>query len=217
MLGLAASHLGLCSDGDYSTQALSHRVTAISSLNKSLGRPCSSKAEGDARFAAMMALTFQASYMADGVIDFLCMSRGCHIVAMTAMPKFDDSLFRSFSHDGHINTVKAMLETASNDPTHQQDMIDSFLDSLRAIMPLCGSTLELKFLTMTDAILRQARTAPVDGEQTSSQHLPCLHPKLARDPTMIVYTDRSPYSVCKHGLIIRITRGGEQRGLCCLH
>ena len=164
MLGLAASHLGLCSEGEYSTQALSHRVIAINSLNKSLSRPCSSKAEGDARFAALMALTFQASYMADGMVDFLCMSRGCHFVAMTAMLNFEESLFRSFSHDGHINTVKAMLETAGNDLSHQEDMIDSFLKSLRAIMPLCGSTLELKFLTMTDAILREARTAPVDGE-----------------------------------------------------
>ncbi len=130
MLGLAASHLDLCSEGSYSAQALTHRVTAINSLNKSLGRPCSSKAEGDARFAAMMTLTFQASYMADGMIDFLSMSRGCHIVAMTAMLSFEESLFRSFSRDGHISTVKTMPHGQSDLPLlTKEDAIGPFLSS----------------------------------------------------------------------------------------
>jgi hypothetical protein len=80
MLGLGASHLSLCG-GDagelYTRPALAHRVAAMKSLNEFLSRPRFSKADGDAAFAAAMSLTFQSSYMEDGLVDFLAMVRGC--------------------------------------------------------------------------------------------------------------------------------------------
>lgn len=58
MLGLGASHLSVVTETGYADQAISHRVAAIRGLNQALSRPCVSGAEGDARFAATMALTF---------------------------------------------------------------------------------------------------------------------------------------------------------------
>lgn len=77
MLGLGASHLGLLTPSDYNKVALKHRVTAIRELNSHLSKPNISKSGGEAAFAAMLVLTFQSSYMADGMVDFLTMVRGC--------------------------------------------------------------------------------------------------------------------------------------------
>lgn len=77
MLGLGASHLGLLTPVDYNKVALKHRVTAIRELNSHLSQPNLSKSGGEAAFAAVLVLTFQSSYMADGMVDFLTMVRGC--------------------------------------------------------------------------------------------------------------------------------------------
>lgn len=77
MLGLGASHLGLLTPTDYNKVALKHRVTAIRELNSHLSQPNISKSGGEAAFAAILVLTFQSSYMADGMVDFLTMVRGC--------------------------------------------------------------------------------------------------------------------------------------------
>lgn len=163
MLGLAASHLTLCGGADYSSEALDHRVTAIKLLNRSLSRPCPSRTEGDARYAAMMALTFQSSYMADGMLDFLSMTRGCHIVAVSGMPCFGDSLFAGFSGEGHLTAVRGLNHPGATHPLGD-GFLDGFSGSLRALAPLCHSTLEVNFLARIEKVLNTARTSSLDGE-----------------------------------------------------
>ncbi|KAK4643635.1 hypothetical protein QC761_406450 [Podospora bellae-mahoneyi] len=159
MLGLAASHLDL-HGGNCSSQALAHRVKAIQSLNNSLSKPCSSQAEGDARFAAMMALAFQASCMAEGMPEFLAMSRGCHIIANTAMGSMKNSLFREFTQEGYCDSVRRVIGIVPLDLSEDEEiLIGDFLKSLRALGPLCKSPLEVKFLASTEAIAKAARTS----------------------------------------------------------
>lgn len=163
MLGLAASHLGISGEADYSSEALSHRVTAIKLLNRSLNEPCTSQTEGDARYAAMMALTFQSSYMADGMLDFVSMTRGCHVVADSAMPSFSRSIFAGFSGHGHYLAVKSLNSERAADP-QDEAFADAFLVSLRSLAPLCNSTLEVSFLAQVEKILNISRVAPTEGE-----------------------------------------------------
>jgi hypothetical protein len=77
MLGLGASHLNLCGSEPCARPALMHRIAAMKSLNAFLSRGQFSKEDGDAAFAAAMSLTFQSTYMEDGLVDFLAMVRGC--------------------------------------------------------------------------------------------------------------------------------------------
>jgi hypothetical protein len=77
MLGLGASHLNLRIPKKFNTQALAHRSRAISSLNSVLSKQNITQAEGDAAFATVLALTFQSSYLPDGMVDFITMVRGC--------------------------------------------------------------------------------------------------------------------------------------------
>ncbi|KAK3349349.1 hypothetical protein B0T25DRAFT_569992 [Lasiosphaeria hispida] len=165
MLGLGASHLNLY-NGDCASQALSHRVKAIQSLNQALNEPCSSRAEGDARFAAIMALTFQSSCMPEGMNEFLTMIRGCHIIAETAMLSFEDSLFRSFTEQGYTDNLRRQYNMGSTKFTLEPEreiLFDEFIVSLRALAPRCSSPLELKFLAVTERSAKMAKTSPVEA------------------------------------------------------
>lgn len=159
MLGLAASNLDLYG-GNYSAQALGHRVKAIQLLNQDLSKPCTSSAEGDARFGAMMALAFQASCMPEGMTEFLSMTRGCHIVASNSMLIFEGSLFSGFTDEGYPDSIRRLIGTGPLilEP-EQEALIDEFLTSLRALGPLCKSPLEVQFLGATERIVKTARVS----------------------------------------------------------
>lgn len=89
MLGLGASHLAVLSGADYEQAALRHRVTAMTALNEHMKKPKYTRADADAAFAAMLNLTFQAAYMADGLTDFLTLVRGCEslIISIISVTK----------------------------------------------------------------------------------------------------------------------------------
>ncbi|KAL2204330.1 hypothetical protein CC79DRAFT_1372337 [Sarocladium strictum] len=160
VLALGASHLGLCNGTDYRSDALSHRVSAITSLNTALSTPCQTKEEGDARYATLMALTFQSSYMDDGMSEFLAMLRGCSVVANSSFFRFEDSAFRMFSTEGHVQCVHDInggFDTGLAD----QGAIDAGLASLRDIAPLSQSVLEVSLVGRLQRILQMSRTSCV--------------------------------------------------------
>lgn len=161
MLGLAASHLSLYGQ-DYTSQALSHRVQAIQALNKSLSKPCSSRAEGDARFGAIMALTFQASCMPEGMVEFLSMVRGCHIVAAHSMPSFEASAFESFTANGYTKSIRNLIAPGGFVEPADISLFDGFAMSLRALGPLCKSPLEIRFLASTQRIMNLTKVSVLD-------------------------------------------------------
>ncbi|KAK5652745.1 hypothetical protein OQA88_9598 [Cercophora sp. LCS_1] len=163
MLALAASHLNLYT-GDCEGQALAHRVKAINLLNQSLNTPCTSTAEGDARFGAIMALTFQASCMPEGMTEFLSMIRGCHIIACTGMLDFNASLFKEFTTEGYSQSIRRLIGSRGLvlEPD-QEALFDDFLVSLRRLAPLCSSPLEVKFLAATERITKMVKTSAPDA------------------------------------------------------
>lgn len=164
MLGLAASHLNLYG-GNCATQALAHRVKAIHLLNQALSRPCTSAAEGDARFAALFTLTFQCSCMPEGMTEFLSMVRGCHILAFTSLLSFEDSLFSQFTQEGYADSVRRLIGTAPISlDADSEVLIDEFTKSLRALAPLCTSPLEVRFLAATERVVKVARVSAAEGE-----------------------------------------------------
>lgn len=163
MLGLAASHLSLGTNADYTSQALTHRVYAIGSLNQALNTPCATKAEGDARFATTMALTFQASYMPEGMQEFLSMIRGCIVVSETAMPYFTESVFHIFSPERHEQSVYEL----NQEPSHHGQNAEIFKDAListRALGPLCRGVLEVRYLGIIERIIKATQRSDVDGK-----------------------------------------------------
>lgn len=91
MLGLGASHLGMLNNQGYMKEALDHRVKAIKCLNEFLNKGCKTQADADAAFGTVLSLTFQSSYMPDGLGDFLSMIRGCESRSTTSQSNTDNS------------------------------------------------------------------------------------------------------------------------------
>lgn len=165
MLGLAASHLSLCTDPGYASQALSHRVKAIRTLNAALSKPRWSEADGDARFAAFMVLTFQSSYMPEGMLDFVAMLRGCHVVASSGMmPRLRDSAFGAFSVDAHQDAIRALRAVSPAGDVLDEAFVEGFSASASRLGPLCAGAPELVFLAALEGIVRRPGISSVDGQ-----------------------------------------------------
>ncbi|CEL04106.1 hypothetical protein ASPCAL05238 [Aspergillus calidoustus] len=81
LLSLGASYCSLTQGRKYIPLAIAHRGKALRSLGAILGKGdnCTT-IEMDSALAASLALTFQARYMSDGVIDFAVMVRGSSMI-----------------------------------------------------------------------------------------------------------------------------------------
>ncbi|KAF5551847.1 sterol uptake control 2 [Fusarium mexicanum] len=160
MLALGASHLGLCNGADYNSNAISHRVKAIKSLNSALDNSCRTKEEGDAQYATLMALTWQSSYMPDGMQEFLSMLRGCTIVSKCSVFQFEDSAFRMFSIEEHVQRVND-INNGFDIGLSDHEAIDAGVASIKAIAPLSQSMLEIGLVAALQSIIDMSRTTCV--------------------------------------------------------
>jgi hypothetical protein len=132
MLGLAASHLTTTTGADYNSLALSHRVKAIQGFNEALSRKSRSGSDGDALVAAIYALTFQASYLSDGLREFLTMIRGCALVSGQLMMQNVPISF-DIGKEGHDAFMKSRLQDL---PPIAEEFVKGAQDSLAMLSPL---------------------------------------------------------------------------------
>ncbi|KAF5983661.1 hypothetical protein FBULB1_3692 [Fusarium bulbicola] len=153
------SHLGLCNGTDFNSDAILHRIKAIKSLNSALSTSCQSKEEGDARYATLMTLTWQSSYMPDGMQEFLSMLRGCSIVSKCSVFQFEDSAFRMFSIEGHVQHVHDINN--GFDICLDSETIDAGIASIKAVAPLIQSTLDISLVAALQSILEMSRSTCV--------------------------------------------------------
>ncbi|KAK5987910.1 Sterol uptake control protein 2 [Cladobotryum mycophilum] len=167
MLGLGASHLTLMSPKNYSQASLYHRVTAIRSLNDFLSHAHMSQANADVAFATMLALTFQASHMPDGMIEFLTMVRGCYLVGLHAMSNYEMSVFKSFERQFYVAKVMELVEIDETNSYLDQLISDQFCVSAKRLAPLCGSIVEIEYLAMMQRIVS---TAVIDPANSYTDH-----------------------------------------------
>ncbi|VUC33608.1 unnamed protein product, partial [Clonostachys rosea] len=163
MLGLGASHLAVLSGADYEQAALRHRVTAMTALNEHMKKPNYSKADADAAFAAMLNLTFQAAYMADGLTDFLTLVRGCFVVGNTLLPNFEDSAFKTFARAAYVEQVRKLIGNSGEAESLDATVAEEFCNSLKQLAPICRSVPELEYLAMMQRIANFAVTNPAES------------------------------------------------------
>lgn len=146
MLGLGASHLTLCTSTDYSSPALHHRIRAMRGINQLFTKPRLTDTEGDVAFAALMALIFQSAILAEGMMDFVSMIRGCGILFIKGVMNVQASRFRSFYREAHLATLAEIVVADARYLRHAPSQPASLLDSIRALGPLCKSVVELSFV-----------------------------------------------------------------------
>ncbi|KAK7221034.1 hypothetical protein V2G26_009037 [Clonostachys chloroleuca] len=163
MLGLGASHLAVLSGADYEQAALRHRVTAMTALNEHMKKPKYTRADADAAFAAMLNLTFQAAYMADGLTDFLTLVRGCFVVGNTLLPSFEDSAFKTFARATYVEKLRKLIGSSGEAESLDATVAEEFCDSLKRLAPICRSVPELQYLAMMQRIANFAVTNPAES------------------------------------------------------
>ncbi|KAK4150640.1 hypothetical protein C8A00DRAFT_46028 [Chaetomidium leptoderma] len=167
ILGLAAQHLTVCAAANFSVQALDHRVSAITALNRALSNPSLSRHDADAKFATAILLTFQSSYMSDGMMEFLGMLRGWMIIQTTVVPSMEESVFRCLTEDAYASSMKTLMDPAAAvDETAEEELrraLQDFKASLGLVAPLCQSTAELHYRASMERIARLSQTSPVEA------------------------------------------------------
>ncbi|KAI5456930.1 hypothetical protein BGZ63DRAFT_395123 [Mariannaea sp. PMI_226] len=156
-LGLGASHLSQNGTGNYTAQALQHRVTAIRLINQQLSAPANkSLDQADALFAALICIVAQSCLIPHGMTEYLVMTRGATLVASSIMPDMGRSIFRTFSSEGHIEALSRMI----SDQTRDLSMIEGFHQSVLKLEPLCKQNHEKRYF---QSLIRTIVSAPTSS------------------------------------------------------
>lgn len=160
ILALGASHLTRVAPGeDYTTQAIVHRGHAIEGLNKALNKTDRTYGESDAMLAACYALTFQASHMGDGMIDFITMVRGCALVTEKVKQEGLTTAF-NIERDSHLDMIGPRLQDL---PDVESDIVASGLSALAELQYLLESYTEHQFHAALVNVLLSLQQSPQAG------------------------------------------------------
>ncbi|PTB48618.1 hypothetical protein M431DRAFT_525352 [Trichoderma harzianum CBS 226.95] len=165
---MSHEHLTLFHGADYSIQALDLRVAAINGLNEALSQPCLTTIDADARYAAIIALTYQSAYMPDAMMEFITMLRGWMFIQTKVVPDLEISMFRNFTREAFVGSMKQHIarQLTNKSPI----MLDDYLASLKVVRALCQGTAEIKYLSALERLGRLARQSPIDA---FSEIVPC--------------------------------------------
>ena len=161
MLALGASHLTRVAPGeDYTTQAIVHRGHAIEGLNKALNKTHRTYGESDAMLAACYALTFQASHMGDGMVDFITMVRGCALVTEKVKQEGSTTAF-NIERDAHLRIMNPRLDDL---PEVDRDIVAGGINCLTQVQHLFEtSSIEQQFHSALLNVLLSLQQSPRDG------------------------------------------------------
>jgi len=135
-------------------------VVAIKLFNERLGQPPQSAADADALFATVVCLLTQSSLLSDTMVEYMTMTRGANLVATSVITDYSNSIFRSFTPDGHIQSLTAMVcETLPKD----FGVIDAFRASVVSLEPLCREQTERAYLGCQVRCVDALRQSSLDG------------------------------------------------------
>lgn len=159
ILSLGASHLSRLTGVDYRRESLVHRGQAIAGLNQALSQTARAYGESDAMLASCYALTFQASYMGDGLADFITMVRGCALTTEKIRQDHSPTAFNLLP-EYHFNYMAPRL---SRLPSVDPQLLEDGARALDDIRPYITSDTEIEFhAALVDAVAG-LQVSPVSG------------------------------------------------------
>ena len=159
ILSLGASHLSRLTDMDYRKESLIHRGQAIAGLNTALSMPARHYGESDAMLAACYALTFQASYMGDGLADFITMVRGC---ALTTAKIKQEDVPTAFNLQPNWH-FKVMAPRLASLPRVNHLLLQSGIAALEDIRPFLDDEVDMNFHQALIEVLEALLDSPQGG------------------------------------------------------
>jgi hypothetical protein len=163
ILGLAASHLELLTGDDLGSIALHHRLRAIQGSASALTKRNRAGSDGDALLASCYLLTFQSSYMKDGIFEFFHFARGCSLVSYRLAEEKLPIAFFFTAHDH----VKFMEERLTDLPSMNPELLDSAERSLAQLPPLFDLPVHNLFFTCMAECVTTVRHSSFQGMLTA--------------------------------------------------
>ena len=191
ILGMAASHLELTTGEDLNAVAINHRVLAIKGSNQAISQKRRSGHDGDALLGACYALTFQASYMKDGLIEYFQMMRGCELLQnQLRLEKVPLAFLMEEKHT--INFLKTNMQGLPIIEAHLTEAAYRSLHILPAILEGSG---HLKVHGLLLGIIDSTKYSSLKGNSLfSSRRIPLTDLK---KPTSSSYNSTSCSRKCK--------------------
>ena len=159
LLSLGASHLSRLTGVDYRRESLTHRGNAIAGLNQALSQTARSYGESDAMLASCYALTFQASYMGDGLADFITMVRGCVLTTEKIKQEQTPTAF-NLQSDWHF---KYMAPRLQNLPAVDPCLLADAYNGLENMRPLLTGDAEMDFHAALVDVITALQESPASG------------------------------------------------------
>jgi hypothetical protein len=178
VLGLAATHLHLGNqlaivghsldprpyNRTYKSLGIRHRGAAISGLNEALAKASWDQIDLDAMLATAYALTFQATYMQDGLTDFMTMVRGCALLTHRIVDSgHGDQIDSTFNLDplAHIEILDDSWERVK--PLPASINLKDGITALCVLKPFCQSAIQKELFDAIDGAYTAFNTSPRDG------------------------------------------------------
>ncbi|GFF78323.1 hypothetical protein IFM47457_04628 [Aspergillus lentulus] len=149
ILALSSSHLALLTGSALPVEALRHRQLALRGLNEAMSQAPGEATDADAMLAACYILTFQSSYMLDGLSDYIMMLRGCGLVTTLMLQQ---NLHGSFSIDANSH-IKYMEAQFGRFPTIDSRIASDGIRSLNLVKPLLRHPVEEVFYQLLVDVL----------------------------------------------------------------
>lgn len=166
ILALGASHLNrMAPNPCYEKDALMHRGHAINGLNTCMAKNTHVYGEADAMLATCYALTFQASYMADGLADFVIFVRGCALATGKIQEEQATTAF-NLDPDRHHDAVRPRLQ---NMPMVSQIHVERGLSALKEMQVYLYHETEHKFFEILYEVLCNLQKSSASGYLTFVQ------------------------------------------------
>ncbi|KAF9888562.1 hypothetical protein FE257_008494 [Aspergillus nanangensis] len=148
LLSLGATDCSVAApDGSqYTSMAIAHRGKAIQLLSTAIakGDQCTN-VELDCILATCYALVFQAHHMADGVVDFAVMVRGCGMVTSQIRTRFQSSGIFFLQDREEVTTM--VTPWLPEEPYPDSELLVRCLEDVDQIEPLLESSVQQGFLT----------------------------------------------------------------------
>lgn len=144
ILALGASHLDRLGpvSGTHEKDALMHRGHAINGLNRALAQSQhTGYGEADAMLATCYALTFQSTYMNDGLQDFITFVRGCALATGKIRDENAPTAF-NLTPDQHVKIMEARFRDL---PSINPSVVSSGLEAIKQIQSYVHNDAEHAF------------------------------------------------------------------------
>lgn len=159
ILDMAASHLSCLTGEDLHAIGLHHRVLAIKGSNLALSRKIQTAAEGDAVLGCCYLLTFQSTYMTDGISEFFHFVRGCNVLSEQLQKQKMPMAFFLEDYDHY----KLMAEKMQDLPVINPELLEGAVKSLAALPALFSRPSHEPFHELLVDCVQAVRSSSAEG------------------------------------------------------